>query len=201
MASELSASCDRGGAGFLQRFRAGEELLHGQRFGRVQLDNGDGAGLELVEDRRLRGERGRGLDDRFANGNPLARRKLLDAHRFELTHDGSHRRDVLGPRAVIAADQPRAFGHPARERRGKIIGAGGVIKAAFVELRLARVGKNGEQVTFTHVELRKQMHAGLRAAGAVQADHVGAGLAQECGRLPEKFGPWRGGLPRLLPTR
>ena len=65
--------------------------------------------------------------------------ELLHPHRLQVARHRRHRRDVLRPRAVIAADQPRAFLHPARQRGGEIFGAGGVIEAALVEFRLARV--------------------------------------------------------------
>ncbi len=92
-----------------------------------------------------------------------------------------------GARAVIATDQPRAFGHPEGKRVGEIAGAGSVIETALVKLGFSGARINREKLVLFNLELGEEVDAGLRTGGAVKADDIGAGRAEDFHRLGKSF--------------
>ena len=81
---------DRRGARFLERPRAGEELVHRQRLRRIEFHDGNRLGLQPVEDRRLlrvslRRVRDAGLADR--DRARATRPAFFTRTGFRLAHD------------------------------------------------------------------------------------------------------------------
>ena len=107
------------------------------------------------------------------------RRGFLHAGRLagdgrETANGLRHGRDLRGPGAATAADQPRALRHEFARDAGKI-GRIGIVEEATVDVaRIAGVRKRRKQIARLHLNVLEHAHGGLRALQAIDAHDFGA---------------------------